>query len=161
MISSRGCCPFQIGMRDGNYDGKGDCVTFGLNDSHLLGRLPWGDRVTPCPRIDLGIIGFFSAPFSATKPAIRLTAGRWQQIIANLPKMSTQQQRVLDTVAEPGLIQEGDFGELLAVRYYEETPMNSKYLVVDYREFNTGDGFIVTAYLTRRPSTRRPVLWMR
>lgn len=25
---------------DGNYDGNGDCVTYGFNDSHLLGKLP-------------------------------------------------------------------------------------------------------------------------
>jgi len=41
--------------RDGNYDGKGDCVTFGLNDSHLLGRLPWAGHATPCPNKALNI----------------------------------------------------------------------------------------------------------
>lgn len=35
-----GLLPFPDRNRDGNYDGKGDCVTFGLNPSHLLGRLP-------------------------------------------------------------------------------------------------------------------------
>jgi hypothetical protein len=50
-----GLLPFPDRNRDGNYDGRGDCVTFGLNDSHLLGRLPWAGDVSPCPRIGLHI----------------------------------------------------------------------------------------------------------
>jgi hypothetical protein len=50
-----GLLPFPDRNRDGNYDGKGDCVTFGLNDSHLLGRLPWAGDTTPCPRLQLGV----------------------------------------------------------------------------------------------------------
>ena len=50
-----GLLPFPDRNRDGNYDGKGDCVTFGLNDSHLLGRLPWAGDASPCPRIGLHI----------------------------------------------------------------------------------------------------------
>lgn len=50
-----GLLPFPDRNRDGNYDGKGDCVTFGLNDAHLLGRLPWAGDTRPCPRIGLGI----------------------------------------------------------------------------------------------------------
>lgn len=50
-----GLLPFPDRNRDGNYDGKGDCVTFGLNPSHLLGRLPWAGDAPPCPRTELGI----------------------------------------------------------------------------------------------------------
>ncbi len=50
-----GLLPFPDRNRDGNYDGKGDCVTFGLNDSHLLGRFPWAGDVSPCARIGLHI----------------------------------------------------------------------------------------------------------
>jgi hypothetical protein len=59
------------------------------------------------------------------------------------------------------VIQQGDFGELLAARFYEQTPLTRKYLVVAYREIGSDDGFIVTAYLARRPSTQRIVLWKR
>jgi hypothetical protein len=99
--------------------------------------------------------------YSRAGVPIRLTAERWRHIVVNHPEMSTQQERVLDTVAEPELIQDGDFGELLAVRFYEETPMGSKHLVVVYREIDPEDGFVVTAYLARRPSTQRVLLWMR
>jgi hypothetical protein len=50
-----GLLPFPDRNRDNNYDGRGDCVTFGLNDTHLLGRLPWAGDVSPCPRIGLHI----------------------------------------------------------------------------------------------------------
>jgi len=50
-----GLLPFPDRNRDGKYDGKGDCVTFGLNDSHLLGRLPWAGDANPCPRMGLNI----------------------------------------------------------------------------------------------------------
>jgi hypothetical protein len=50
-----GLLPFPDRHRDGNYDGKGDCVTFGLNDSHLLGRLPWAGDAKPCPHMGLNI----------------------------------------------------------------------------------------------------------
>ncbi|MEE8140567.1 MAG: hypothetical protein V3T66_06600 [Alphaproteobacteria bacterium] len=99
--------------------------------------------------------------YSHSQVPIRLTIERWKHIVTNHPEMDTQKERVLETVAEPDLIQEGDYGELLAARFYEETPLTSKHLVVAYRETDTEDGFVVTAYLTRRPSTQRTLLWKR
>ena len=99
--------------------------------------------------------------YSHSQVPIRLTIERWKRIVTNHPEMDTQKERVLETVAEPDLIQEGDDGELLAVRFYEETPLTSKHLVVAYRETDTEDGFVVTAYLTRRLSTQRTLLWER
>jgi hypothetical protein len=52
-------------------------------------------------------------------------------------------------------------GELLAVRFYPVTPLNQKHLVVVYRETSEDEGFILTAYYSRRISTRRQVLWNR
>jgi hypothetical protein len=59
------------------------------------------------------------------------------------------------------VIQQGDFGEVLAVRFYPETPLTRKSLVVAYREISSEDGFILTAYLTSRPSARRVTSWKR
>jgi hypothetical protein len=59
------------------------------------------------------------------------------------------------------MIQEGDFAELLAIRFYSRTPLTSKYLIVAYRELGPRDGFILTAYLAARPSARRTTLWRR
>ena len=92
---------------------------------------------------------------------VRLTEERWQHIIRRHTEMGDQRERVLETVAEPDMIQQGDFGELLAVHFYPETPLTSKYLVVAYREIGSEDGFILTAYLTSRPSARRITIWKR
>lgn len=75
--------------------------------------------------------------------------------------MDGLRDRVLETVAAPDLLQAGDLGEILAVRWYASTPLTSKFLVTAYREVNPLDGFVVTAYLTRRPSDRRMTLWKR
>jgi len=75
--------------------------------------------------------------------------------------MATQRDCVLETVYAPELVQAGDFGELLAVRLYDQTPLTRKYLIVAYRELAADDGFILTAYLARRPSARRETLWKR
>jgi hypothetical protein len=92
---------------------------------------------------------------------VRLTEERWQHIINRHPEMDSQRERILETLAEPDIIQQGDFGELLAIRLYPETPLTGKFLVVAYREVSSEDGFILTAYLTNRPSARRVTIWKR
>ena len=92
---------------------------------------------------------------------IRLTEERWQHIIRRHPEMNSQHEQVLETLVEPDLIQEGDAGELLAIRFYPKMPLTSKFLVVAYREVSSPDGFILTAYLTKQPSARRTVVWKR
>jgi len=76
---------------------------------------------------------------------VRLTEERWQHIVRRHPEMDNQRERVLETLAEPDMIQQGDFGEVLAVRFYLETPLTRKFLVVAYREVSHKDGFILTA----------------
>jgi hypothetical protein len=92
---------------------------------------------------------------------VRLTDERWKHISKNHPEVAPMRSEILETVGEPDLIQEGDSGELIAVRQYERTPMTSKFLVVPYREVSKEDGFILTAYLTSRPSSSRSVVWKR
>ena len=92
---------------------------------------------------------------------IRLTTERWEHITGQHPEMATMRENVLETIGTPEMIQAGDFGELLAVRHYPTTPLTSKYLIVAYRESAADDGFILTAYLARRPSVRRELIWKR
>lgn len=99
--------------------------------------------------------------YSRNAVPVRLTAERWQHIMSRHPEMVEQRERVLGTLAEPELIQQGDYGELLAIRSYPETPLTSKYLVVVYREIDRKDGFILTAYFTSCPSSKRAILWKR
>lgn len=92
---------------------------------------------------------------------VRLTDERWEHVVRRHPEMRPLRQEVLDTVEEPDLVQVGDYGEVLAVRLWPRTPLTTKYLIVPYRETTTAGGFILTAYLTRRPSLRRQTLWKR
>jgi hypothetical protein len=92
---------------------------------------------------------------------VRLTEERWRHIVARHPEMEGERERVLETLAEPDMVQKGDFGELLAIRLYPETTLGEKYVVAVYREVSVEDGFVMTAYLTRRPSSRRETLWSR
>ena len=73
--------------------------------------------------------------------------------------MDGHKARVLDTLSKPDFVQEGDFGELLAVKAYEDTPFGPKFLVVVYREISVSDGFVLTAYFTRMPSKSRRKVW--
>jgi hypothetical protein len=68
--------------------------------------------------------------------------------------MDSQRERVLETLEEPDLIQQGDFGEILAVRFYPKSPLTQKHLVVVYKELNKADGFVLTAYYASAPSKR-------
>ena len=99
--------------------------------------------------------------YSLNRVPIRLTAERWEHIATFHPEMAGQRDAVLETVAEPEIIQLGDYGELLAARFYARTPLGDKHLVVAYREMSPEDGFILTAYYTRRLSTQREILWKR
>jgi len=92
---------------------------------------------------------------------IRLSEERWNHILRRHPEMGDCRDKVIETVAVPDLIQVGDSGELLAVRLYDKTTLGRKYVVVAYRETSATEGFILTAYLTRRPSQQREVLWTR
>lgn len=92
---------------------------------------------------------------------VRLTEERWRHIVDQHPEMNDQREKVLETLVGPDMIQEGGFGELLAIRVYNETPLGRKNVVVAYREMSSEDGFILTSYLTRRPSSRRETLWKR
>jgi len=92
---------------------------------------------------------------------IRLTEERWEYICKRHPEMEDQQDKVLETVSGPDYIQRGDQGAKMAIRSYEKTPLSSKYLVVVYREIDGSDGFIITAYFTRKPADWREVLWKR
>ena len=51
-----GVLPFPDRNTDaGGYDGTADCVTTGLSDHHLIGRLAWAGEASPCPDRALGV----------------------------------------------------------------------------------------------------------
>jgi hypothetical protein len=97
--------------------------------------------------------------YSTNRIPIRLTNDRWEHIVRRHPEMQNQVEKIKETILNPYSILEGDYGELLAVRYYNKTPLTEKYLIVVYKEISDNDGFVLTTYFTRELSKRRRVIW--
>ena len=87
---------------------------------------------------------------------IRLSEERWDHILTGHGELAEMRQAVLDTISKPERVLAGNVDELLAVRAVEP----GKWLVVVYREQGE-DGFVITAFLTRRERAlrRRKRLW--
>jgi hypothetical protein len=94
--------------------------------------------------------------YSRNGVPIRLTDERWAHIAEEHGELVGLRSEIIETVANPTAIFAGNRGELLAVREVEP----GKYLVVVYRE-SPQDGFIITAFLTRKGHAlrRRQQLW--
>jgi hypothetical protein len=88
---------------------------------------------------------------------VRLTEQRWLHITEEHSEMAGYYFEVLETLEEPEAIYEGKEEELIAVKEID----TGKYLVVIYKEIRKEDGFIITAFLTRRIKQieRRTKLW--
>lgn len=90
---------------------------------------------------------------------IRLTEERWFHITEEHSEMAGYYFEVLETIEEPEAIYKGKTDEFLAVKEIE----SGKYIVVVYKELNKKDGFVITAFLTRRKEQleRRKKVWER
>lgn len=90
---------------------------------------------------------------------IRLPDERWVHITEEHAEMAGYLYDVLETVQEPLAVFEGNEGELLAAREIEP----GKYIIAVYREVSSEDGFIITAFLTKRWKSleRRKKAWQR
>ncbi|MFQ5605614.1 MAG: hypothetical protein ACE5HS_20270 [bacterium] len=96
---------------------------------------------------------------SKSNVPIRITEERWQHIITRHPEMSGVREKLIETIHDPELILEGDKGTVMAVRFYKETKISSKYLIVIYKEIVKRDGFVLTAYFANQYARWRKVLW--
>jgi hypothetical protein len=91
--------------------------------------------------------------FSVQGHRIRLTLRQWVHIMENHDYMAGNRELVLDTIADPDELIEGEGGEILALRVYEQTNLTSKTAIVVYRD--DPNGFVITAWLTSRPDRVR------
>jgi hypothetical protein len=87
---------------------------------------------------------------------IRLTYERWAHITEEHGEIFGMMDIVLQTVNNPDIVLAGKAGEFLAIHEID----TKKYLVVPYREHGN-DGFIITAFITRRLQAlmKREILW--
>jgi hypothetical protein len=89
--------------------------------------------------------------------SVRLPEARWFHITEEHSEMAGYYFEVLETVEQPQAIYQGKAGECLAVREVE----TDKHIVVVYKEVSKTDGFIITAFLTKRKKQfeRKHRLW--
>ena len=87
---------------------------------------------------------------------IRLTDERWAHITEEHNELAGLKFDVLETIEKPEKVFAGNERELLAVRLIRP----GKWVVVVYRE-KSEDGFVITAFLTRRIRSleKREQLW--
>ena len=88
---------------------------------------------------------------------IRLTDERWIHITEGHSELAGYYFEVLETVQDPQAVYDGKLGELIAVKEIE----TGKFMVVVYKEISREDGFVITAFLTKRIKQieRRTKLW--
>ena len=92
---------------------------------------------------------------------IRLTPERMAHIGRRHPEMAGQEEKILETVTEPDLIQEGDAETKIGLKHYPKSPLTEKFCAVVYREVSERDGFVVTSYFCSRYAEKRRILWKR
>ncbi|MBU4446524.1 MAG: hypothetical protein L6422_11665 [Candidatus Marinimicrobia bacterium] len=96
--------------------------------------------------------------YSVNNIPIRLTDERWTHIVENHDDMAGYYFDVLETVANPRWIFQGDKDELWAVKLVSK----KKAMLVIYKEIKQeNDSFIITAFFTTKIKKllKRRILW--
>ncbi|MDI6770211.1 MAG: hypothetical protein QMD04_11130 [Anaerolineales bacterium] len=88
---------------------------------------------------------------------IRLPAERWVHITEEHAELAGYYYDVLETIQQPLAVFEGNSGEYLAASEIDP----GKYLIVVYQELSKEDGFVITAFMTKRwrQVERRKKIW--
>ena len=84
---------------------------------------------------------------------IHLTLRQWTHITENHDYMAGNRELVLESIADPDELIQGEGGEVVALRAYERTNLTSKTAIIVYRD--NPSGFVITAWLTSRPDRVR------
>ena len=88
---------------------------------------------------------------------IRFPEERWFHITEEHSEMAGYYFEVLETIEQPDIIYEGKSGEFIAVKEIEK----GKYIIAIYRALSKNDGFVITAFFTKRITylIRRKKIW--
>lgn len=89
--------------------------------------------------------------YSVNGVAIRLTPERWWHITAARDDLAGRMDEVLACVEKPDWVTQSHRGSLRAWKGYGR----KGFLVVIYKELGADDGFVITAFFTRKGSKRR------
>lgn len=96
--------------------------------------------------------------YSTNGIPIRLTHERWNHIVENHNDMAGYYYDVLESVANPAWVAEGDGDELWAIKPISE---RRAFLVIYKESGERNDGFIITAFITGKIKKllKRRILW--
>ena len=94
--------------------------------------------------------------YSINGVPIRLTEERWLHIVENKPYMYSYDETLLHAIEKPMCILRGYNGSLIAILSLSR----DNYLHVVYKEVSQEDGFVVTAYVSRKYN-RNTMIWSR
>jgi hypothetical protein len=99
----------------------------------------------------------FDSATSRSGVPVRLTDERWSHIVEEHSELDGMRAEALQTIYDAERVVIGGAGELLAIRMVAA----GKALIVVYRETSADDGFVITAFLTRRLARldRRQQIW--
>jgi len=94
---------------------------------------------------------------SVNNVPIRLTEERWLHITEEHSEMAGYYYDAIETISSPDAVFAGKSGACIALK----TLSTGKSIVVIYRETNSEDGFVITAFITnkRKQFERRVKLW--
>jgi hypothetical protein len=84
---------------------------------------------------------------------IRLTIERWEHIVGARDELEGRSEEVLGLIESPDWITRGYRGSLVAWKGFGRRG----FLAVIYKEVTSEDGFIITAFFTRKPKKRGKV----
>ena len=85
---------------------------------------------------------------SKNNAQIRMTEERWLHIITSHIEMNGNLPELIRTIEDPDVITNGVSDELRCIRFFPETHLGPKHLMVAYKEEANSAGFIITAYKT-------------
>jgi len=90
---------------------------------------------------------------------IRITDERWHHISTGHPEIADYYFEILETIENPRVIFEGNFGSLIVVS--SKIEQTDKFIVVVYKEISITDGFIITAYISSKEQKieKKKVIW--
>ena len=88
---------------------------------------------------------------------IRLTLERWLHITETHSEMAGYYYEILETISDPDAIYEGSNNEYIAIKRL----IGEKHIFIIYKEVSETDGFIITAFLSKKINSlrNRRVIW--
>lgn len=104
-------------------------------------------------------MGTAGSALSVNSVPIRLTNERWGHIVENHDDMAGYYYEVLESIANPTWVLEGDWpDELWAVKLISE---RKAFLVIYKETIGRKDGFVITAFITTkiRKLLKRRIIW--